>query len=162
MKLTKNAAVKLSDHTPITYLLTMTDLRIGHGLGPRGPRNSFLWQLNNTNFKFAKPRRGITSQFTLKQGKCKRYRKSYQNRNNKIILFIRLLSITMTMLLFIRVLQYLAVLRCSKFLSVEAWTSSKKVLLERFDIEEHDWAREGDAGRLHESRHKKRMKKKLQ
>jgi len=37
MKLTKKTAMNLSDHTPITYLLTVTvtDLRIGHRLGPR-------------------------------------------------------------------------------------------------------------------------------
>jgi len=35
MKLTKKAAVKLSDHTPNTYLLAVTDLRIGHGLESR-------------------------------------------------------------------------------------------------------------------------------
>jgi len=35
MKLTKKAAMKFSDHTPTTYLLTVTDLRTDHGLGFR-------------------------------------------------------------------------------------------------------------------------------
>jgi len=35
---------------------------------PRAPRNSFIWRLV-TNLKFAKLRRGITSQFTLNRAK---------------------------------------------------------------------------------------------
>jgi len=65
----------------------VTDLRIGqigHGPGSRAfaaPRNS-LWRLLN-NFTFAKLRRGITSQFTLKRAKMQ----TFQYSNNRIILF---------------------------------------------------------------------------
>ena len=72
----------------------VTDLRIdqiGHGQGPRafgGPRNSVLWRLN-INYKFAKLRRGITSQFTLKRAEMQISTLDfYQYSNNTTILCI--------------------------------------------------------------------------
>jgi len=70
-------------------LRSVTDLRIGHGLGSRAfgaPRNSFLWRLI-INLKFAKLWGGITSQFTLKRAKMQMSSLDYQYTNNTIILF---------------------------------------------------------------------------
>jgi len=53
------------------FILAVTDLRIGHGLGHCAcgtPRNSFLCRLI-TNLKSAKLRIGITSQCTWKRAK---------------------------------------------------------------------------------------------
>jgi len=51
-----------------------------HRPWPRAPRNSFLWRLI-TNWKFAKLRRGIVSQFTLERTKIPTCSPAMSNRN---------------------------------------------------------------------------------
>ena len=111
----------------------MTDLRIRLGLGSRAfvaPRNS-LWRLI-INLKFAKLWRVMTSQFTLKRAKMQTSSLHYQYANNAIIMFITQYK------------NYNIAVSCvvASFLSVENWTSNKEVLCQRFDNEEHGWARQ--------------------
>jgi len=105
----------------------VTDLRIGHDLGPRAngaPRISSLLPLI-TNLKFAKLRRDTTSYFTLKRAKMQTSRLDpYQYRNNKwqYCFSSEFCSVWRSCVV-------------ASFLPVEDQPSGEKLLCERFETE---------------------------